>query len=73
MSENRVLRRDTLAKFLPSLEAIVAFENLFQQATESTPENISVLEDLVFGLLSRKENLQQIRTDIAEIKAYLGI
>lgn len=73
MSENRVLRRDTLAKFLPTLEAIVAFENLFQQATELTPENISVLEDLVYGLLTRKENLQQIKTDIAEIKAYLGI
>ena len=38
MSSNPLtLRRETLAKFLPTLEAIVAFENLFQQVNETAP------------------------------------
>jgi hypothetical protein len=73
---------------------IIAFENMFTQTNETTPSDISALEELLYsygrragadnGLanrvdvlesqqIARRENLQDIRKDIADIKAFLGL
>jgi hypothetical protein len=44
MSEKIVLTRNQLAKFLPTPEAIKAFENLFKLSTVQTPNDIQALE-----------------------------
>lgn len=44
MSEKIFLTRNQLAKFLPTPEAIKAFENLFKIATQQTPNNIDEVQ-----------------------------
>ena len=75
MSSNPLtLRRETLAKFLPSLEAIVAFENLFQQVNETAPVVSEEIDATIATLYSRLASQQSdLRADIDLIKNYLGI
>ena len=44
MSEKIFLTRNQLAKFLPTPEAIKAFENLFKIATQQTPNNLDEVQ-----------------------------
>lgn len=43
MSDKIVLTRNQLAKFLPTPEAVKAFENLFLQATQLTPSDVNTI------------------------------
>lgn len=45
MSEKIILTRNQLAKFLPTPEAVRAFENLFLQATQLTPSDIGSINE----------------------------
>lgn len=47
MSDKIILTRNQLAKFLPTPEAIRAFENLFQQATQLTPSDIETVNQSI--------------------------
>lgn len=46
MSSPFKLDRATLAKFLPTHEAVIAFESLFKQVVETTPETITEVEEV---------------------------
>lgn len=46
MSDKIIITRNQLAKFLPTPEAVKAFENLFKLATQLTPADIATLTAL---------------------------
>lgn len=73
MSDKIVLTRNQLAKFLPTPEAIKAFENLFKLSTVETPADIqevaidsatasSIATEALNAALSAKEDLEMMQS-----------
>lgn len=65
------LKRETLAQFLPSLEAIIAFEGLFGKVYSE--DNEIDIDMIIAELTVRRTNTDKLRLEVDAIKRYLGI
>jgi chromosome segregation ATPase len=63
-----ILNRQQLAQFLPSHEAIKAFESLFKYVSQTAPEAADDITVLVNSFQSQNSRLSQFQNQIQELE-----